>query len=106
VGQHRERKRGKEARVPNELRLHRPVYTRWVEEPSSGHTVLVTTKALDCGEPLKVYYAVAEPDQQKAIAIVRDSLGITSDEVIEAVGPLSAEQLIALSLAPGHFEQL
>ena len=82
------------------------VYSIGVEDQISGHTVLVTTKALDGGEPLKVYYAVAEPDPAKAIAIVRDGLGITSDEVIEAVGPLSAEQLIVLALAPGHFEQL
>lgn len=74
-----------------------------MEQPISGHTILVTTRALDGGEPLKVYYAVAEPDPEKAIAIVRDGLGITSDE---AVGPLSAEQLVALALAPGHFEQL
>lgn len=77
-----------------------------MEQPISGHTILVTTKALDGGEPLKVYYAVAEPDPEKAIAIVRDGLGITSDEAVEAVGPLSAEQLVALALAPGHFEQL
>jgi hypothetical protein len=77
-----------------------------MEGPILGYTILVTTKALDGGDPLKVYYAVAEPDQQKAIAIVRDGLGITSDEVIEAVGPLSAEQLTSLALAPGHFEQL
>jgi hypothetical protein len=82
------------------------VYGIGVEDQVSGRTILVTTKALDGGEPLKVYYAVAEPDPEKAVAIVRDGLGITSDEMVEAVGSLSAEQLIVLALRPGHFERL
>ena len=52
------------------------------------------------------FYAVAEPDPVKAEAIIRAILAVTTNELVKAVGPLSAEEIVALGLSPGKFSHL
>jgi len=71
-----------------------------------GQTVRVTSKGSDGGEPAVSFYAVAEPDPGEAVALVRDEIGATPDDLVEVVGPLTAEKIAALRLSPGRFERL
>jgi hypothetical protein len=74
-----------------------------------GQTIRVTTKTLSDGElaqPMAVFYAIAEPDLIKAEAIIREAVGAASNELVEAVGTLTAAQIIALGLKPGGFGRL
>ena len=71
-----------------------------------GQTIRITTKRSDGGEPILSFYAVAEPDPLKAEAIVRDTIGAAPDDLIEAVGSLSGEEVGALGLNPGQFQRL
>jgi len=75
-------------------------------ETIEGQTVRVTTRGSDDSEPTVGYYAVAESDPAEAIALVRDSIGVGPNDLVEAIGPLSAEKIAALRLAPGQFERL
>ncbi len=71
-----------------------------------GQTVRVTTKRPDGGSPTLDFYAVAESDPKKAEAIVTEAIGANSDELVEAIGLLSAAEITALGLGPGQFERL
>jgi hypothetical protein len=53
------------------------------------------------GEPLNAALVVAEPDPQKAEAIIRAVA--SPDEVVKAVAPLTANVLEMFELKPGQF---
>jgi hypothetical protein len=67
-----------------------------------GQTIRVTTKRLG-GSPMREFYSVAEPDPRKAETIIRGAIGTTPDVLVEAVGSLSAAEIMALGLNPGQF---
>jgi len=69
----------------------------------AGQTVQVKIKGL-AGDSL--LYAVAEPDQAKAVAIVREGIGAAHDDLVEAIGSIPAENIAALGLSLGEFERL
>ena len=52
---------------------------------------------------MREFYSVAEPDPRKAETIIRGAIGTTPDVLVEAVGSLSAAEIMALGLKPGQF---
>ena len=69
----------------------------------SGQIVVVTTEGPGNGEPQRAAYFVAEPDQRKAIEIIRHYAAFTADDAVEAVAPLTEKTLNVLKLRPGQF---
>jgi hypothetical protein len=70
----------------------------------SGQIVVVTAEGPGNGDPLRAAYFVAEPDQRKAIEIIRHSAAFAADETVEAVAPLTEKTLNVLKLQPGQFK--
>jgi len=70
-----------------------------------GNMVRVTTRRLGGGEPMRVVYAVAEPNPQKAEEIVRNRTSATSDETVEALGPITRAALKGYGLTAGQFKR-
>ena len=58
------------------------------------------------GEPLRTAYAVAEPNQHRAIALFKLRPDHTADEQVEAVVELSQSALDLLGLKPGMIKPL
>jgi hypothetical protein len=69
--------------------------------PKSGFLVRVTTLQLGGGEPMLTEFIVAESDPLKAEQIIRAVMA--PNEEVNAVGPVSAEQIEAFGLKPGDF---
>ena len=59
------------------------------------------TERLGGGEPLRTAYAVAEPNQHRAIALFKLRPDHSADEQVEAVVELSQSALDSLGLKPG-----
>lgn len=67
----------------------------------AGHVVIRITEHLAGGEPLRTAYAVAEPNQHRAIALFKLRPDHTADEQVEAVAELTQSALDSLGLKPG-----
>jgi hypothetical protein len=67
----------------------------------AGYVVIRITERLGGGEPLRTAYAVAEPNQHRAIALFKLRPDHTADEQVEAVVELSQSALDSLGLKPG-----
>ena len=50
----------------------------------AGHVVIRITERLGGGEPLRTAYAVAEPNQHRAVALFKLRPDHTADEQVEA----------------------
>jgi hypothetical protein len=72
----------------------------------AGHVVIRITERLGGGEPLRTAYAVAEPNQHRAIALFKLRPGHTADERVEAVAELTQSALDSLGLKPGMIKPL
>jgi hypothetical protein len=66
----------------------------------AGHVVIRITERLGGGEPLRTAYAVAEPNQHRAIALFKLRPDHTADEQVEAVAELTQSALDSLGLKP------
>ena len=64
----------------------------------AGHIVIRITERLEGGEPLRTAYAVAEPNQHRAIALFKLRPDHTADEQVEAVAELTQSALDTLIL--------
>jgi hypothetical protein len=62
----------------------------------AGHIVIRITERLEGGEPLRTAYAVAEPNQHRAIALFKLRPDHTADEQVEAVAELTQSALDSL----------
>ena len=51
----------------------------------AGHVIIRITERLGGGEPLRTAYAVAEPNQHRAVALFKLTTDHTADEQVEAV---------------------
>jgi hypothetical protein len=69
----------------------------------AGRTVRVITQKLGQGIFSPAHYWVAESDPDKAEGIIRQALGTTPDETVEAVGTLSPGEIEGLGLEPGKY---
>src|SRR5262249_17489143 len=69
-------------------------------------TVFVRAHRRLGGEPLRTAYAVAEPNQYRAIALFKLRPDPTADEQVEAVVELSQSALDSLGLKPGMIKPL
>ena len=72
----------------------------------AGHVVIQITERLGGGEPLRTAYAVAEPNQHRAIALFKLRPDHTADEQVEAVVELTQSALDSLGLKPGMIKPL
>ena len=70
----------------------------------AGHVVIRITERLGGGEPLRTAYAVAEPNQHRAVALLRPDH--TADEQVEAVVELTQSALDSLGLKAGMIKPL
>ena len=68
---------------------------------TAGQMVKVTTPAMGGGPPLRSAVVVAEPDPKKAEDLVRAMAA--PNEIVEAVGPLTANVLKLFDLKPEQF---
>ena len=75
-------------------------------EHGSGHVVIRITERLGGGEPLRTAYAVAEPNQHRAVALFKLRPDHTADEQVEAVVELTQSALDTLGLKPGMIKPL
>jgi hypothetical protein len=73
---------------------------------SMAYVVIRITERLGGGEPLRTAYAVAEPNQHRAIALFKLRPDHTADEQVEAVVELSQSALDSLGLKPGMIKPL
>ena len=71
----------------------------------AGHVVIRITERLGGGEPLRPY-AVAEPNQHRAVALFQLRPDHTADEQVEAVVELTQSALDSLGLKPGMIKPL
>jgi hypothetical protein len=69
--------------------------------PQSGCLVRVTTLQLGSGEPMFTEFVVAESDPAKAEHIIKAVMA--PNEEVNAVGPVSADQIKAFGLKPGDY---
>ena len=72
----------------------------------AGHIVIRITERLEGGEPLRTAYAVAEPNQHRAVALFKLRPDPTADEQVEAVVELTQSALDSLGLKPGMIKPL
>ena len=72
----------------------------------AGHVVIRITERLGGGEPLRTAYAVAEPNQHRAVALFKLRPDHTADEQVEAVVELTQSALDSLGLKPGMIKPL
>ena len=72
----------------------------------AGYVVIRITERLGGGEPLRTAYAVAEPNQHRAIALFKLRPDHTADEQVEAIVELSQSALDSLGLKPGMIKPL
>ena len=72
----------------------------------AGHVVIRITERLGGGEPLRTAYAVAEPNQHRAIALFKLRPDHTADEQVEAVAELTQSALDSLGIKPGMIKPL
>ena len=72
----------------------------------AGHVVIRITERLGGGEPLRTAYAVAEPNQHRAIALFKLRPDHTADALVEAVAELTQSSLDSLGLKPGMIKPL
>ena len=71
----------------------------------AGHVVIRITERLGGGEPLRTAYAVAEPNQHRAVALFKLRPDHTAEQV-EAVVELTQSALDSLWLRPGMIKPL
>jgi hypothetical protein len=64
----------------------------------AGHVVIRIAERLGGGEPLRTAYAVAEPNQHRAIALFKLRPDHTADEQVEAVVELTQSALDSVGL--------
>jgi hypothetical protein len=83
-----------------------PVRPRAIVASMAGYVVIRITERLGGGEPLRTAYAVAEPNQHRAIALFKLRPDHTADEQVEAVVELSQSALDSLGLKPGMIKPL
>jgi hypothetical protein len=69
--------------------------------PQSGFLVRVTTLQLGSGEPMFTEFVVAESDPAKAEQIIKAVMA--PNEAVNAVGPVSADQIKAFGLKSGDY---
>ena len=69
--------------------------------PQSGCLVRVTTLQLGSSEPMFTEFVVAESDPGKAEQIIRAVMA--PNEEVNAVGPVSADQIKAFGLKSGDY---
>jgi hypothetical protein len=72
----------------------------------AGHVLIQITERPGGGEPLRTAYAVAEPNQHRAIALFKLRPDHTADEQVEAVVELTQSALDYLGLKPGMIKPL
>ena len=72
----------------------------------AGYVVIRIAERLGGGEPLRIAYAVAEPNQHRAIALFKLRPDHTADEQVEAVVELSQSALDSLGLKAGMIKPL
>jgi hypothetical protein len=72
----------------------------------AGHVVIRITERLGGGEPIRTAYAVAEPNEHRAIALFKLRPDHTADEQVEAVAELTQSALDSLGLKPGMIKPL
>jgi hypothetical protein len=72
----------------------------------AGHVLIQITERSGGGEPLRTAYAVAEPNQHRAIALFKLRPDHTADEQVEAVVELTQSALDSLGLKPGMIKPL
>ena len=72
----------------------------------AGHVVIRITERLGGGDPLRTAYAVAEPNQHRAVALFKLRPDHTADEQVEAVVELTQSALDSLGLKPGMIKPL
>ena len=72
----------------------------------AGHVVIRITERLGGGEPLRTAYAVAEPNQHRAVALFKLRPDHTADEQVEVVVELTQSALDSLGLKPGMIKPL
>jgi hypothetical protein len=72
----------------------------------AGHVVIRIAERLGGGEPLRTAYAVAEPNQHRAIVLFKLRPDHTADEQVEAVVELTQSALDSLGLKPGMIKPL
>ena len=70
-----------------------------------GTMVKVTMQRPGGGEPVRLTYAVAEPDAQKAVEIVRHGTSAATEDIVQPLGRLPQSALKEYGLAPGQFVQ-
>jgi hypothetical protein len=68
--------------------------------------VIRVTDRLGGGEPLRTAYAVAEPNQHRAVALFKLRPDHTADEQVEVVVELTQSALDSLGLKPGMIKPL
>ena len=73
---------------------------------AAGHVVIRVTDRLGGGEPLRTAYAVAEPNQHRAVALFKLRPDHTADEQVEVVVELTQSALDSLGLKPGMIKAL
>jgi len=83
-----------------------PVLRRAIVASMAGYVVIRITERPGGGEPLRTAYAVAEPNQHRAIALFKLRPDHTADEQVEAVVELSQSALDSLGLKPGMIKPL
>jgi hypothetical protein len=69
--------------------------------PQSGCLVRVTTLQLGSGEPMFTEFVVAESDPTKAEQIIKAVMA--PNEEVNAVGPVSVDQIKAFGLKSGDY---
>jgi hypothetical protein len=79
---------------------------RAILETMAGHVIIRITKRPEGGEPLRTAYAVANPNQHRAVALFKLRPDHTADEQIEAVVELIQSALDSLGLKPGMIKPL
>jgi hypothetical protein len=72
----------------------------------AGHIIIRITERLGGGEPLHTAYAIAEPNETRAVALFKLRPEHTADERIEAVAELTQSVLDELGLSPGMIRAL
>ena len=72
----------------------------------AGHVVIRITERLGGGEPLRTAYAVAEPNQHRAVALFKLRPDHTADEQVEAVVELTQSAVDSLGVRPGIIKPL
>ncbi len=83
-----------------------PGFGRAILASMAGHVIIRITGPHGGGEPVRTAYAVAEPNQHRAIALFKLRPDHTADEQVEAVAEITQAALDSLGLKPGMIKPL